>query len=174
MNFEQIFNIDDISGNEWRGSLVATLQERAEIADRLDLLEVKSLSATIVVRPIMGRRGLSVDGSLQAEIVQQCVVTLDPVEESVATDFSSRFLPPELIEDLESDEISYVGDEDPPEVLIDGELAVGSIVVEYLSLAIDPYPRKPGVSVSDVIKPLEGVEEGAANRENPFHVLKKQ
>jgi uncharacterized metal-binding protein YceD (DUF177 family) len=44
---------------------------------------------------------------------------------------------PELDLDPEGD--------DPPEVLADDKVDLGAYVVEDLSLAIDPFPKKPGV-----------------------------
>jgi uncharacterized metal-binding protein YceD (DUF177 family) len=36
--------------------------------------------------------------------------------------------------------------DDPPDVLAGDQLNLGAYVVEDLSLAIDPFPRKPGVA----------------------------
>ena len=34
--------------------------------------------------------------------------------------------------------------EDPPDPIVDGRIDLGALAVEFLALALDPYPRKPG------------------------------
>ena len=54
-------------------------------------------------------------------------------------------------------------DEEPPEQLIDGKLDLGALASEFLLLAIDPYPRKPGAEFS----PPKVEDEG----DHPFAAL---
>ena len=73
-----------------------------------------------------------------------------------------------------SGEIPALGDE-PPGVVVDGEFDVGAVIAEYLSLAIDPYPRKPGVEFggSDVAAGRHGMKDAAGVEEQgPFAALK--
>ncbi len=52
--------------------------------------------------------------------------------------------------------------DDPPDEISDGVLPLGAYVLEDLSLAIDPFPRKPGVA----FEPPPGPSEPS-----PFAVL---
>jgi uncharacterized metal-binding protein YceD (DUF177 family) len=56
--------------------------------------------------------------------------------------------------------------EDAPEVISSTLLDVAAPVLEEVSLALDPYPRAPGVS-------FEPPKDEEAGKENPFAVLAK-
>ena len=34
---------------------------------------------------------------------------------------------------------------DPPDPIIDGKIDLGALLVEFVALGLDPFPRKPGV-----------------------------
>ena len=40
--------------------------------------------------------------------------------------------------------------QDPPDPIVDGRIDLGSVALEFLTLSLDLYPRKPGVHFSDV------------------------
>jgi hypothetical protein len=133
------------------------------IARALDLVELKSLEATLRVSPWLD--GAQVEGRWSAVIVQICGVTLEPFETALSGDLAVRAvpsgspaLPSEPDHELELDPDA----DDPPDEIIDGVLPLGAYVVEDLSLAIDPFPRKPGAE----FKAPEGPSEPS-----PFAVL---
>ena len=39
-----------------------------------------------------------------------------------------------------------IGEEDGPDPIIDGKIDLGELAAEHFALALDPYPRKPGVA----------------------------
>jgi len=140
--------------------------EVEKIAAYLDLVEVRSLKADVKLSRWRGK-GLRIAGKLMADVTQSCVVTLDPVEAKIEAEFERRFLPDDdLTRDQEGEHEVFVDPEgeDPPEPL-GRDVDLGEILVEELSLNLDPYPRKPGVEFHG----------DAANtpRENPFAKLAK-
>jgi uncharacterized metal-binding protein YceD (DUF177 family) len=87
--------------------------------------------------------GVRVTGHVTATVVQNCVVTLDPVESSIDETVDLEFQPQDAtapgaagLQSLEADEA--------PEPLRDGLVDLGAVAVEFLILGIDPYPRSPG------------------------------
>jgi uncharacterized metal-binding protein YceD (DUF177 family) len=87
--------------------------------------------------------GVRVAGRVTASVVQNCVVTLDPVEGSIDEPIDLVFQPQAAavadaagLQSLEADEA--------PETLRDGVIDLGAVAVEFLILGIDPYPRSPG------------------------------
>jgi uncharacterized metal-binding protein YceD (DUF177 family) len=82
-------------------------------------------------------------GALRATVVQTCVVTLEPFDAEVAEDFTVRFVPEgQENQDIDidaEDEIPYAG----------GTIDLGEAACEQLALALDPFPRKPGVTWAD-------------------------
>ncbi len=148
-------------------TLVTSPEELRKIADYLELVSLKCLKAEVDLSRWRGR-GVLVDGRFTAEVTQSCVVTLEPVDARVEGRFERRYLPNAELkgEEAATDEIHVDPDgEDPAEVLC-REIDLGEALVEELSLALDPYPRKPGVEFAPeqdmVVKP-----------DNPFAVLAK-
>ena len=82
-----------------------------------------------------------VTGRLEADVVQSCVVTFEPVPAKIEAEFDrlfSRDVPEEALDEVEID-----AEAELPEPLVDGRLDLGEILAEELSLALDPYPRSP-------------------------------
>lgn len=161
-------------------AITPTEQERAALATRLGLVALDSLSATVRLRRFRGEL-IRVTGELVAQVVQSCVITLDPFPAQVSDEFSAVYAPDHLLPKEEDEEIGLVEDAeaDVPEAMPNGRIDIGELVAQHLSLALDPYPRKPGVTFEPVIEFEEEAPETAAGpgsepeaeRENPFAAL---
>ncbi|MBC9175509.1 YceD family protein [Pseudoroseomonas ludipueritiae] len=152
-----------VSRKEKREELEATEAERAALADRFGILEIGSLRASLRLRVEAGG-AVRVRGQLTADVVQACVVTLEPVPQHIEEPVDLRFLP----EGAESEE----DPDGPDEIPTEGEvLELGEAIAEQLSLALDPYPRAPGAKLElDLLEEEEEPEEEPA-RPNPFAKL---
>ena len=82
--------------------------------------------------------------SLEARVEQICGVTLEPFGNEVSSDFELRFTTREPEPPPPGEELG-LADLDAPEYVPGPTLDLGALVVEELSLALDPFPRKPGV-----------------------------
>ncbi len=146
-----------------------SLAERAAIALTLDIVEIPALTA--VLELYRGARGrIHVEGRIVADIVQSCVVSLEPVPQHIDEPISRLFFEgaaESADEPKPGSEIRVdLTEEDPPEHLTGSTLDLGGIVMEHLVLAMDPYPRAQGAELS-------GPEEGDATDlpESPFAIL---
>lgn len=133
---------EDIPETGLRVEIEASAETRAAVAELADVRGVPELSATFDLARVGA--GVHVTGSVQARIGQTCVVTLEPIESLIDEPVDVEFLPgadaPETGHVVElADE-----DEEPPEPLINGTVDLGALAIEFLLLAIDPYPRKVG------------------------------
>jgi hypothetical protein len=86
---------------------------------------------------------------VKAKVVQQCVVTLDPVHQDLAFRFERLYgvdVADEWGEAAGShiEVILSLDSEVTEEPLIDGRIDVGEAAAEQLGLEIDPFPRSPG------------------------------
>lgn len=147
-------------------TVTARADETPAIARYLELAAVKALKGEFVLERWRGK-GVQVTGTVVADVVQTCVVTLDPVDAHIEANFERQFLPPEKLRAATEDQKEVVIDPaapDPPEPL-GHEIDLGEILIEELALNLDPYPRKPGVA-------FEGEAQGEP-RPNPFAVLAK-
>lgn len=117
--------------------LKANEAERAAVAKRLGLESVPKLEAVLTLEE--GRGGLIVaKGTLRADVVQNCVVTLEPVPASITEQVEFLFAhhPPEVDENDPEAEVI-----DP---ILNGHVELGEPLVQTLALCLEPYPRKPG------------------------------
>lgn len=147
--------------------------ERIALAGLLDLLALDRLAATLSLRRLSSGI-IEVKGRLEADVVQQCVVTLEPVLAQVADSFKLTYGEVDLGPGAADLEIDYE-EADPPEPIVDGAIDLGAIVAEHLSLALDPYPRKPDATIGEEFKPesSENVEEAQPATRKPFSGLDK-
>ena len=139
--------------------LDASPAECAALAERFGIEALKHFSARFTRKPYPGG-GLMITGRFKAEPVQLCVISLEPVRESLEKPFSLVVLPADaaLSEDPDG----------PDEIQADatGHFDLGEALAEELSLSLNPYPRAPGAQLPDT----EDDEAKAAPR-NPFAKL---
>jgi uncharacterized metal-binding protein YceD (DUF177 family) len=142
---------------------VADEGTRAAVAQAIGLRSLPRLEASFDVSR-QGRDGLHVTGRVSATVGQTCVVTLEPIENEIEESIDLVFKP--AIESELSSETATVevADPDAPEPLVGGVVDLGVVAVEFLTLAIDPYPRKPD---AEFIAPASGDDAAA----HPFAAL---
>ena len=180
--FSRIVRADAVHRGEVVETIEATEAERKALAERFELEAIGSLRATLRLRSVRGGKMVRVTGELEAEVVQTCVLTLDPVPARVAESFGALFAPESLIPKPE-DEIDidpFLSDEDSPEPMSNGRIDIGELTAQHLSLALDPYPQAEGAAFpgfsEDSGEEAEGEEEGpaaAAGVPNPFAALER-
>jgi uncharacterized metal-binding protein YceD (DUF177 family) len=147
----------------------ATDEERIELARELDIPSCESLSVAYEVKP-RGNGRYTFTGTLEAEVTQACVVTLDPVPARLSETFAIELAPAGTLEDetaLSGErEVLSIPDVEPIE---DDRIELGAMVYGVLSAALPPYPRKEGVEFDWVDPRIEADPEVAS----PFAALAK-
>jgi uncharacterized metal-binding protein YceD (DUF177 family) len=168
---ERLVDIERMGANGSTAlDIVVSDGERAALAKRFGFLALPAFSARVTVDRRPGGR-VVVEGRLRGKIVQACILTLDPVTQDLDETFRIVFKQ-DLAEerDPESGEALVSPQSDAPEPLSGNMLDVGEIVAEQLSLAADPYPRRPGARLEDVLpKPRRDGRPGRQEqRRHPF------
>lgn len=144
--------------------LVADDAVRKRLAAENGLVALATLSARLHVSR-RGRGGLYVTGDVRAGATQTCVVSLEPFDVNIAEKVDVEFEPerekpapqprkagrrigrgaaPPIGEDDEG-----MDDLDTPDAIVDGRIDLGALAAEFLTLGVDPYPRKPGVAFDE-------------------------
>ena len=110
---------------------------------RMDLPAVLDVSCAFhLIRD--GRDVVLARGALRAKVTQTCVVSLDDFDAPVEEVFQVRFVPV----GQETDDMDPESDDEIP---FEGNVIdLGEAVAEQLGLALDPYPRMPGVEMPAV------------------------
>jgi uncharacterized protein len=156
--FSRTVPVTDISREPRHYRLEADSGERVLLAETLGIPEVGSLEAEIEIRPLLGH-SYGVRGSLKAEVVQTCVVTLEPVPETVAETIDVTLVPAPVAGAKDVPVLVDAEAEGGPSIYENGRIELGTIVTEHLALGLDPYPRKPGVDFPGHIEDLPGPDE---------------
>lgn len=122
--------------------LVPDEATRKRLAEVANVVAIPALKVMLEVRPV-GTDAADVVGKLEGVVRQTCVVSLDEFDNPLAENFSVDFaVNPET--EAETDDEEEI--EDLPDPIIDGKIDLGALATEFLILAVDPYPRKPGVA----------------------------
>ena len=126
-------------------------EQRAALAALHGLVEVNKLVAKLDVSA-WKKGGVKVSGYVSAELVQSCIVTLEPVPETLEEKISAVFLPEgsRLSVPQRSAEGEILLDptgDDAPELFSGDIVDVGVLAEEFFTLGINPYPRAEGASV---------------------------
>jgi uncharacterized protein DUF177 involved in 23S rRNA accumulation len=137
--------VDDVAPTGQHFDLVADSAVRAAVARIVGLRDLPRLEGRFDVTR-RGADGLHVTGSVLATVGQNCVVTLEPIENDIEETVDLVFLPPQERTpqgeetDAEPRDVKW----NDPEPLIGGIVDLGALATEFLMLGLDPYPRKPG------------------------------
>jgi cell division septation protein DedD len=149
----------------------ATEAERQAIAAENGLERLAKLEGSFRVVP-RGKGDLAATGEMRARVTQICVVTLDPFDSEIVEPIDVRFAPATVpveagrpaagmasrrrrrgarLKDTAAAAVPAVEweGEDPPDPIVDGRIDLGALAAEFLALALDPYPRKPGVEFEE-------------------------
>ncbi len=168
--FSRCVPVADIESAERIVEISADAVERAALADRFDLCAVESLDARLRLRcgPLPG--SVIVQGDVSADVVQTCVVTLEPVATHLDNSVALVFAP--AVESDEAATVDIVVDaNDPPEPLVGDAIDIGEVVAEHLALVLDPYPRAPGAALDQESSSNRSVDRGETT--NPFARLRE-
>ncbi len=169
--FSYFVKVGHVSANPVTVQLSADEKECAALAKHWEVEDVKSVSGELQIAR-WKRDGVRLKGKVRAEIVQACVVTLEPVDNVLEEEVNQVFLPEgsKLIRHQFDDNGEMVLDpegDDIPETFVGDSIDVGAVVTEFLTLSIDPYPRKPDVEFEAHIESRADDDK----KPSPFAVL---
>ena len=144
--------------------LTATPDELPGIAARLGVPAIHALKTELKIHRKNGR--VLVHGAFDATVEQVCVVSLDPFTATLDGEIDEEFL---LTDEPDSLEIDLDPDGIEAEPLAGDTLDISDLVVQNVSLALDPHPRAAGADLSD----LEYDERQLGAPASPFAALAK-
>lgn len=164
MSWERTVRLHELARGPVRLDLEPDEAQRAEIAKRLKLQGLPSLTARVTVKPWLD--GAEITGRIDAVVEQICGVSLDPFEAELSGDIDLRVVPAGSPHASSSEGSELELDPDAPDApdILDGDtIDVTAYVIEHLALEIDPFPRKPGAIFE---------YEGPKEETSPFAALK--
>jgi len=144
-------------------SLLPNAPERKAIADALGIVAIKKLKFEGTLTP-QGRSDWTLQAKLGATVVQDCVVTLDPVTTRIDEEIARAYMAE--IPEIDAAELEMSQDDaiDPlPETL---DLA--QVMIEALSLALPSYPRSAGADLGKIAVTAPGIAPMSDDDAKPF------
>ncbi|MBV9548888.1 MAG: DUF177 domain-containing protein [Alphaproteobacteria bacterium] len=159
------FNLARLGNAGDQVRLEAGEAERSAIAALAGVLSLSRFVATVTLQKT-GPTKFLLSYELEAEVVQSCVVTLEPVASQIRRSFRrelhfqghERSAAP-AASDISPDEADEV------ENITSLHFDLAGPAIEEFLLALDPYPRRPGVE-------FDPGEDAKARAESPFAALK--
>jgi len=139
LEFSRPLQVDRIPRKGSHEHFSAEPDECAKLAARFAIPALHKLSARLLCSPWRGG-GLKVTGTIDADIEQLSIISLEPFASHAQFQVERYFLPANKIDENIED------DADP---IANGYIDLGEIVAETLGIELDPYPRKPGETFAE-------------------------
>ena len=186
--WSHVIDTDRINQSVTHFKIEAAPDDCAKLAARLDVPEIKNLSAHVEVsRSGYNKAVIQVSGTVKADVTQTCVVSGEPIHSHVLEEFEAWYADREQFISLDKArherqgrgvdaEIAMMEEREDPEPMINGKIDLGDLAGQYLSLGLEPYPQIEGAvppKVPGVTIVPEGTVIESPLRRNPFEALKK-
>ncbi|MBI76426.1 MAG: hypothetical protein CMM53_01400 [Rhodospirillaceae bacterium] len=162
MEFSFLIHPSELEEIEKKFVLNPESSEKIALAKRFGFEEIKSFTINVCVKTIKAKHAVRVSGNINAKIVQNCVVSMVPLESIIDETFDVDFY-----------DISHVVtetflDDGLFEIYENDVIDLGEVGAQELALAANPYPRAEGLA-DEVIGPYLITKEDKKNK--PFAAL---
>lgn len=163
--YQHVLRVADLStGVETPFELIPTAAECKAIAADLGLPALRKVrfKGALMAR---GKRDWQLKAQLGATVVQECVVTLDPVTTRIEEPVSRRWVR-DLPELEAGDEVEMPDDETLEQ--LGTEIDLGEVLTESLALALPLFPRADGAELDQTNFAAPGVAPMSDEDARPF------
>ena len=141
--FSRLLGIAGVGSEAFRQRIEATADERRLLSQRFDLIALDRLTAIVELRRQDGKV-FFLEATFEAEFVQACTVTLEPVPGSISDRFSLIYAPM----NEQQHEIDWGGVDEPAVEPLEGDtIDIGEAVAQELSLSLPLCPRHPDAGI---------------------------
>ena len=164
--FSRPVRVDRVPASGISREIAAGDEERRALAKRFGIVAIESLAANVSLRRT-GQGDIAVSADFSAHVVQECVVTLDPVAGRIDEKVALLFRPVEP-DALNERTVVIPADEDF-EPFVGESLDIGEAVAVELALCLDPFPRSP--DADEAMGSGEGDDSLPDGTDSPFRVL---
>ncbi len=163
-NLDYSINIDKIGNKPKYIYIEASKTDACDLANLFGVIELGDIKANVDIK--RNKNTLTVKGSISCYVIQECVISLEPVKNNIEENFEVHFdlnekiytddniLSPNIIEQLKGDKLN-----------------IGKIITEQISLAIPDFPKKENAKFTSYIEAPEAVEKIESKTHKPFAKL---
>ncbi|MGB4106201.1 MAG: YceD family protein [Alphaproteobacteria bacterium] len=182
--WSHVIEADKVGTTPLKMTISPGTDERKRLTKRLGITELRSLEADVAMSRDSGSNVIFISGQIRAAVTQASVVSAKPVKSEIMDSFEAWFADEDKAvsfarakqERLTRDgqaEMPFLDESEDPEQIVDGKIDVAELVAQYLSLAIDPYPRNEGEEYGQESDGKAGKKGKGEVYENPFAALKE-
>ncbi|CAI3932518.1 23S rRNA accumulation protein YceD (essential in plants [Commensalibacter communis] len=168
--FSRKVQVNQIQKKPLTIKIEANQDEKQALAERFSIPEVQSLLCIYQLKYYHGRQVRAI-GEMKAEVIQNCVISLDDFLVKINESFELHFIPSDKL----SSELEEI--DDPDVIPYENDVIdLGEVTAEQLALFLDPYPHKDDAEQSNPLILSENEVEIVGNKEpkeNPFKVLEQ-
>ena len=160
--FSFLIHPSELEEVETKFDLNAESNERSALSDRFGLQGIDIFKLSIIVKYHKNKNAVQVNGKLYAQIIQNCVVSLVPIENTIDEMFEVTFYNKnQLVSKNLFDEAEFESYENDT-------IDLGELGAQEFALAINPYPRAEGIA-DETIGPYLPTKDNT--KTNPFTAL---
>lgn len=148
LELDAVVRVDKIPAAGRVVTIKTGAEQREALAERLKVSAVTDFSAKVTATRFRG--GIRAQGEVRGTVVQPCVVTGDPIDQTISETIDRVFLPGhDAASEASAGAEIFVNleDDDLPDYFEGDEIDLADLVLEIFALAIDLYPRKPGAEL---------------------------
>mgnify|MGYP001306283307 CR=1 FL=1 len=162
MEFSFLIHPSELEAIEKKFVLTPESTEKIALAKRFGFEEIKNFTIKVCVKTIKSKHRVRVSGKINAKIVQNCVVSMVPIESIIDETFDVDFYDiSHVVTETSSEDGSF-------EVYENDVIDLGELGAQELAVAANPYPRAEGLA-DEVIGPYLIIKEDKKNK--PFAAL---
>lgn len=165
--FSYPIEVDSLSASLKKYHLKASPKDLVYLTEVLKVPAVKSCEADISLKHNYREHALSVSGRVRAELELTSVISLENFDKIYEGEFTLHYDTKATYKDIRDMEPEY--NDDVPDIIEDGRIDLGNIVIEQIALLIEDYPRKDG----EVFSFESEFDTETTEAMNPFNILKK-
>ena len=154
--FSRVVPLAQLGSASFWQKMEAMPSERERLSQRFDLLALDRLTATVELHR-QGNELIVLKAALEAEFVQSCVASLEPVVGSISTSFMLVYGRAEA-----EHEVGPLTDNAVFEPLDGDGIDIGEAVAQELSLSLPVFPRHPDAKI-DAEAPVESAAKPFAS-----------
>jgi hypothetical protein len=179
---------DNIGSKPVELTISSNEHQNKDIARRLGLDKIEDLSAALVLERQGKGNVILVSGSFEAHIQQQCIVSNESQSETISDRIEAWYtdhdeavsltkVRHERLSRMIDSELPLLEEKDDPEPIIDGKIDLGELVIQHLSLSLNPYPKTTdkGYDIDDhnvTVTSVDSVGNSNKKTNKPFSELK--
>ena len=155
--FTFIVHPSELEDVEISYKLTAESHERVALSKRFGLRAIETFNLILKMKPLRQENAIRLRGKLYATVIQSCIVSLVPIKNTIEEEFEVIF------RDENQLDSASVEDADEVEPYFGDTIDLGEVAAGEFALAIDQYPRAPGIS-DDVLEPYLHKEDDLENK----------